>query len=167
MTVRRHYTFALAFALALGGAACSGDDHDHEHGVEEEFCEHFQDGPFQTVTASLDAAGAPDATFEHTRVNITLTATTGGNGGYVAFEADEEAEFIFALSAEAPLVLSQGGTVVDREATEANDFCTEVVRMDTYDLEAGTYQVWIGPTAESTIGFGFEEAGGEHDHDHE
>ena len=156
-----------AFALALiFGTACGGGE--EEHGVEAEFCEHFKEGPFQTVTAAATAADAPEATFEHTRVNVTLTSTTGGNGGFIHIESEEAHELILAISADVPMkVFTTDGTEVAAEATEGNDECTEVVRMQTFDFEMARYNIQFGPTSETMIGFGFEEAGEEHDHDHE
>lgn len=170
----KRFTRTAPAVLAAGLlAACGGDDDEHgenEHGLEEEFCEHFQNGPFQSVTASGDAEGAPDATFEHTRIDVTLTSTTGGMmGGWVHFETDEAGEFVIATSnAQVPMAVvhHEDGEEVTPERTETGDECGEVAMMNTYDLEMGRYDIWFGPTSESEVGMGFEEAGG-HDHDHE
>jgi hypothetical protein len=168
---------ALIAGLAFGLAAC-GDEHDHDdhdHGADvevdphEEACEHMAEAAGATVTA-VDPEGdgtLEDVTIEHARVEIELVAVTGGNGGDVAFTADEDNEFFFFLSADVPFaVFDASDAEVDIEVTEDVAECGDVAVAHTLDLAVGTYTLRFGPTTEDSVGFVFEEAGA-HAHDHE
>jgi len=148
--------------------ACGGDD-DHNHGEEDvaaELCEHAKDGPFQTVTAGADAAGAASASFEHTSVTVTLTDYMSQKGGCVSVDVEAEGELILAVNdAAVSMALSDAsGTAIAAEKTETITDCTELARMDTFDVAAGTHTICFGPTALTELRFGFEE-GGAHDHE--
>ena len=166
----------IVFGLSFAAAGCGDDDDDdngspmmnpppEEESVEEELCEHAQDGPFQFVTAALMEAGASDATFEHTRINVTLTATSGQFGGWIAFDAEEAGDLVLGFGEDVPIRLVQASDSqeLSPESSEAGTECPEVVRLDTFEVEVGTHNLWFGPTDSSTVGFGFES--GEHDHD--
>ncbi len=153
---------ALAIFAATSITGC-GDDHDEHHGgAAEEACEHTKEGPFQDVTATAAADGAPSATFAHTAVRITLVDDADDNtkkSGYVTFEADEAAEFAFFLSADVPMAIMDANSA-DVEIEESADVaeCTEVAKQHNADLEVGTYTLKIGPTTESTVSLVVEEA---------
>ncbi len=147
--------------------ACGGSDDDHgEEDVAAELCEHAQDGPFQTVTAGADAAGAVSASFEHTNVTVTLTDFMSQKGGCVSVDVEAEGELILGVSdADVAMALSDAsGTAIAAEKTETITDCTEMARMDTFDVAAGTHTLCFGPTALTELRFGFEE-GGEHAHE--
>ncbi len=175
-----NWTKILMVAFVLMGAVACGDEDDHDnnhdnhnnennHNLEEEACEHMADGPFESVTATTDAASGPSIAVEHSRVDVTLV--DDGNGmftGFVTFPAGEEAEFAFFLSADVPFTITDsGGTEVAAEETNGPlDACaTDVLASMVYDLEVGTYTIEIGPTSETEVGIVHEEAGGEHDHE--
>lgn len=158
-----------ALTLSLAGFACGDDDTTdpvEEHTTEEEFCEHFVEGPFQAVSASALAATAPDAVFEHARVDVTLTATTSGYLGWVALTPDEETEIVLGVGSDMPVQLWVDGstTAVEVEETTVGTVCAEVVRLYTFDVQPVKHVLRFGPTAEGTVSFGLEEAG--HDHEH-
>ena len=157
--------FALLATPMISGC---GDDHDHEdHSAAEEACEHTKEGPFQDVTATAAADGAPSATFAHTAVRITLVEDADDNtqnSGYVTFAADEAAEFAFFLSADAPLaIMDANSAAVEIEESADVAECTEVAKQHNADLTVGTYTLKIGPTTETSISLVVEEANHEGD----
>ncbi|MCB9538303.1 MAG: hypothetical protein H6704_18795 [Myxococcales bacterium] len=162
---------ALALcAAALAVTACD-DDHgdDHDHGGEtlaDEACEHTTEGPYRDVTATVDAADGPVASFEHTGVRIALVDVMGGKGGFVTFESAEAADFTFFLSANVPLTLQDAtGAPVAIEDTADVDACAEVAVQYTAELEVGTYRLSFGPTEATTVTLVAEAAGEAHDHE--
>lgn len=161
----RYISGAAVAAAALTLAACGGDDDDHGgEDIQAEFCEHAQNGPFQMVTATSSAADAPEATFEHTAITVTLTDYQGMMGGCVHIEADEAGELIFAVSDDsANMVIMMDGNTLTPEKSEAITDCTELASMDTYDVSAGRHEICFGPTSLTSVVFGFEE--GSHDHE--
>lgn len=178
----RRNTF-LTLALSLSLFACGEDDDSKDNdghggnGAEmsalevaiEEACEHSADGPFENVTATPAADGAPSITFEHSRVDVALDASGDAPGGYVTFESGEVAEYWFLLSENVPLeVAAADGTILMAEDTEMVDACSEIQVAHLFDLEVGTYTLKIGPGSASTMSLGFviEEAG-EHGEGHE
>lgn len=168
----RRIHLSLPLFAALGLAACGGDDdHDHDHeDVASELCEHAQSGPFQTVTTSSTAEGAPSATFEHTSITLTLVAYEGDSGGCVTLDVDEAGEIGLAVSdADVTMTLRDAaGAEIAAEKTESIDACAEIARMDTFDVSAGAHSVCFGPTSRTEVRFGFEELShSDHDHDHE
>ncbi len=134
-----------------------------EHGsIVEEACEHTADGPFEDVVATGDAASAPDVTLEHTAVRIALDAASGTEPAFVKFSADDDAEFVFFLSADIPFAMTSSvGETVTPEETVAVDECSEVAVQHTFDLEVGTWTIALGPTSEDEVSLVFEEAGHE------
>ena len=179
---RARHLAAAAAALAL--AACGGDDHDHDHvhdhghgdsleAVEGHMCEHFQSGPFEMVTATGEATGAPSATFEHTRVNVSLPAGAGGmNEGWIHMDSEAPGEVLIGFSQDVPVEYRHDGGAVAPERSMMGTACGELVMLHVLDVHMGRYDIRIGPTSEDTIGFGFEalgghDHGGDHDHDHD
>ena len=157
--------FALLATPVISGC---GDDHDHgDHSAAEEACEHTKEGPFQDVTATAAADGAPSATFAHTAVRITLAEDADDNtkfSGYVTFAADEVAEFAFFLSADVPLAITDASdAAVEIEESADVAECTEVAKQHNADLEVGTYTLKIGPTSETSVSLVVEEANHEGD----
>lgn len=158
----------LALALATTGCGDDEHEHDHEHSLEEEGCEHLVEGPFEPITALADSAGTlPNAAIEHTSVQISLVPVTGGNGGFVAFEAEADGDYLFFLDTNVPArFLDSAGAVVPIEATEiGSELCTEIAVIYTVELEVGTYTIQLGPTAATTVSIVHEEASGEHTHE--
>ena len=161
-----NWTKLLILSFVLAGTLACGDEHDHDHdgeSAEEEACEHMADGPFESVTATTDATGAPSIAIEHTRVNVALV--DDGNGeysGFVSFPAGEATEIQFFMSADVPVAITDadGNALVAQETGGASDLCpANVLASAVYDLEVGTYTIQIGPTSESEIGIAHEEAG--------
>ena len=154
---------ALAIFAATSITGCGDDHDDHDnHGPAEEACEHTKEGPFEDVTATAAADGAPSATFAHTAVHITLVEDADDNtkkSGYVTYNADEAAEFAFFLSVDVPMTITDAnGAAVEIEESADVAECTEVAKQHNADLEIGTYTLKIGPTTESMISLVVEEA---------
>lgn len=150
------YVLSLALAcLALTG--CDDHDHDHEHnhggeGLAAEACEHSADGPFQDVTATADASGAPSVTFEHTAVRIALTDFGGSKGGIVEYNASAAGDLAFFLSADIPVAFQDAdGNVLTIETSESVDACSEVAVQHIVEAEVGSVQVVLGPTDAETV----------------
>lgn len=159
-------------ALMLG--ACS-DDHDHDeeaHGsVNEEGCEHMAGGPSKAVTAALELTGTiPDATAEHTRIDVTLVdGFEGKKGGYVRYEAAETGDFAFFVDSDVAVALldDQGQPVAFEGAGAAVTECSEVALRYTAELTAGSsYRLKIGPTDAATARLVIEHDAGEEGHNH-
>lgn len=175
----RFLTITLSLAV-VGLSACGGDEHDHDHDHDHEggalagtlshICGHFAGGPFESVTSSLDQEMGPEATFPHTRVNIGLQATQGGNGGWVHIDSSEEAELVFGVSSNVDLMIVRHSddSSVAPEQTVTDTECAEMAVAHVVDLEAGRYDLYFGPTDATEVGWGFEEMEhDDHDHDHD
>lgn len=147
--------------LGLCSVGCGDSEETHEEeeaGVEEEACEHTQEGPFMDVTATPIPAGAPDVSTAHTAFRVALA--DGVN--HVSYQADEDAEFVFFLSADVPFEIV-GGEI---EETASGVDCPEHVAVHhTADLSVGTHILAIGPTDATEVLLVAEEVGTEHDHD--
>ncbi len=121
------------------------------------------EGPFEDVTATAVADGAPSATHEHTSVRISLVAdpdSPDDNIGYVTFAADAGADFAFFLSADVTFAIFDA---LDNEVPleESADVveCAEVAKEHVAELEVGTYTLWFGPTTETLVSLVVEETG--------
>lgn len=158
---------SCVMALSLVSGACSDehDEEDHGESIEDEGCEHIQEGPAKAVTASADTAQAPDATAEHTRIDLSLVDVEGGKGGAVQLVPDEAGDFYLFLSDDVSVTLTKAadGSVVTPELSEgAVEACAaEIPKHYVYDLEVGTYLLTVGPTTLDKVSFVFEHNAGE------
>ncbi len=146
-------------------------DVEDEHEVEAELCEHAADDDSAVAVTLVDSAddeNIASVAVEHARVDLTFSSSfTDGSGGYAEFEADEDGDFLFALTADVPLVVvGESGDVMPEETELGIEACTEIAVIHTFELEVGTHVLRFGPTTETSVGFLFEEAG-THDHEHE
>ncbi len=173
--------YALALSFLFTTTACGDEEnhdnheenhenHDSEENPHEEACLHMQNGPSEAITANAekDLSALPDATKEHTRVDITLvTGADFGedNGGYVRYEAEETGDYAIFVSADVALEITDGDTTIAfEEEGEAVTECTEVSVANLVELEAGkSYQIKIGPTSETEVRLVIEH--GEHEHE--
>lgn len=148
---------ALA-VFGLCGSGC-GDTEDApeeaEAGIEEEACEHTQEGPFVDVTASVEPADAPDVSTAHTAFRIALS----GGVTHVSYRAASDAEHVFFLSADVPFEVVDG----EIEETASGEECPEHVAVHhTADLSVGTHILAIGPTDVSEVLLVAEASADEH-----
>lgn len=169
---------ALLTSSLVVFAGC-GDDHDHDdhdhshdnnhnHSDEEEHaCVHFTGGPAVSVDAVATASETAPETFqEHTRIDITVP--DGADTAIVQWTAEEAGDFEFFLSKDVTFALMDGATALSAESSggPAKGCETAAVASYTFEVEAKTYMIQIGPgvTAGETISFVAEHAG-EHAHD--
>lgn len=184
MIVRTCFYSALILTLTLALAAACGDsggtasdasdvwsdaggtdtqhddsddnDHGHESDLAADACEHMQDGPAQAFNATADPAGAPDATVEHMRADVTLVDGDDGHTGYVTFTVEEGGDIAFFLN-QTPgfeLMDDTGATIAPEETWESVDDCEEVFEGHLYELAEGqTVTLAFGPTSLSTVSF--------------
>lgn len=147
----------LSSALFL---ACGGEEN-----ADVEACEHLQEGPASSVTASASGTGAPTVSNDHRRYDIALVDVTGGKGGSVSFAAAEATDYILFTSADVPVVVkdSNGQTVAFEATTKSSSECTEVKGRHTVPLTVGTYTLTFGPTTATSVSLVIEEAGGDHE----
>lgn len=163
--------FIAILSISMIVLAACGDDAESEPEVEEtpqgEACEHMVEGPAIEVEAADGVEAAPDATVEHTRVDLTLVDDgMGANAGYVTYAADETGEFyVFTSSDVAFSILDANENEVTIEATEAVGECDEVVQRHVVDLEVGTYTFFFGPTSDTAVSFVVEHAGEHEEHE--
>jgi hypothetical protein len=150
----------LSSALFLG---CGGD----KENADSEACEHLQEGPATSITATAAATGAPAVSNDHRRYDITLTDVTGGKGGTVSFAAAEAVDYILFTSADVPVIVKDtGGTTVAPEASvKSSSACTEIKGRHTVPLSVGTHTLTFGPTTATSVSLVIEEAGGDHEHE--
>jgi hypothetical protein len=126
-------------------------------------------GPEQALSLP-DLAGGEEGNIgqAHTRFDVTLFEDEGNRFGTVQYPVSEAGEYVFALSADVPLVLFDAESArvealaeqVDTSAC-ASDIATTVV----YDLDIGTYTVSFGPTSTELVSIVVERHDGDHDHD--
>jgi hypothetical protein len=165
-------TFGLLAVLTLSLAACGGDDDGGdeedmggEESIDVEGCEHLIEGPEVAVTATAETDGAPAVGDDHMRYDVTLVEVDGGNGGSVAFDADEASDFIFFLSADVDMTItdSEGAEVAIEESASSSPECEEIRGRHVAELEVGTNYLTFGPTDEAELSVVIEHA----DHEHE
>ena len=162
---------APVMILALLTALTLTSSCGHDHGsVLEEGCEHMEAGPNKAVTAAAASAGAPDATAEHTRIDLALVDVEGGKGGVVQVKPETAGEYYLFLSADVPVKLTKaadGSQVAPEKTLGAVAECTSAIpKHYVYDLAVGTYELTFGPTTQTSVRFVFERDAGEEGHDH-
>jgi hypothetical protein len=159
--------YLYILALVAGLAACSEDgstdDGATEPGLDEEACEHHEEGPYADVTAVPAPLNAPLASIDHTSVRIALAeGFEGARGGFVSVRAADDADFVFFLTEAVPFALVEGDVEVSEEGSAT---CPEVVAASHIaELAVGTHVVKIGPTDAASVSLVFEEIAGEHGH---
>lgn len=178
----RNLLFALATVGLLGGCvygdgvAEEGDEHGNntseEHTVIDEsvpyagVCGHFIDGPVKSLTAApsrddlLGIASTPLA-----RIDIALTDFEGQKGGYVAFEAAGETEYLFFLNQDVLIRAFKGD---DRSGFLPVDVfpggCDDLKAIRKVTFAKGTYHLLIGPTDHDELRLVTSSSATEHNH---
>lgn len=160
MTTTKLIRSMFAMALLFGTVAC--DSHDDED-LDEEGCEHLEEGPAVAVTAAADDVSAPAIADDHKRYDIALIDVAGGKGGKVKLEA-EAGDHIFFMNADAPLVvkaLATGAAVAPEEVAKSSATCAAIKARYVIAFPAsGTYVLDFGPTTLTAVGVVIEP----HDH---
>ncbi|WIG96570.1 hypothetical protein [Myxococcus sp. SDU36] len=157
---------AFLLSTALVSAGCGDDDHPEEEGVDAEACEHLQEGPATTVTATLGTDAAPAIRADHRRYDITLADGPDGKQGAVSFAASEAADYVIYTNADVPLSITtaSGEAVEIEESTSSSEGCTDIKGRHVVPLAVGTHILTFGPTSTATVSVIVEES---HDHGHE
>jgi hypothetical protein len=167
--MNKEYAMRKATLLALvmlSLAACGGDDStEEEESIDVEGCEHLIEGPEVPVTATATSDGAPSVADDHMRYDVTLVEVDGGNGGAVAFDADEATDFVFFLSADVDMAITDSGDqeVAIEESATSSPECEEIRGRHVAELTVGTHYLSFGPTPEEQVSVVIEHA----DHGHE
>src|SRR5690606_39011338 len=119
----RAMTILSALFLIPAAAACG---HDDPH-PDAEGCEHLEEGPYATVTASAARdATAPMVAADHKAYTVTLPA---GAVGHVAFPAAEAADYVVFLDRPVPFaVFDAAGAPVALEASETSSPACAAIR---------------------------------------
>ncbi|NOK38679.1 hypothetical protein D7W79_42210 [Corallococcus exercitus] len=158
---------ALLLSTALLAAGCGSDDAEEEGHVDEEGCEHLQEGPAVNVTAAVSGTG-PAVSNNHTRYDIALVDVAGGKGGAVSFAVSEATDYVLFTSATVPVKVTNGSgaTVEFEESATSSTLCTDIQGRYVVPLTVGTHTLTFGPSTLSSVSLVIEESG-EHDHDHE
>ena len=147
----------LSSALLAG---CGGEKNE----ADIEGCEHLQEGPAASVTATAAASGAPAVSNDHKRYDISLPAGSGGNVGSVSFAAAEASDYVFFLGSNVALKVTSasGETVTFEESATRSAACTAIKGRYVAPLQVGTYTLTFGPTSESSASLVIEETAHEH-----
>ena len=143
----------LSSALLAG---CGGEKNE----ADVEGCEHLQEGPAASVSATASASGAPAVSNDHKRYDISLPAVSGGNNvGSVSFAAAEASDYVFFLGSNVTLKVTNasGETVTFEESATSSTECTNVKGRYVAPLQVGTYTLTFGPTSESSVSLVIEE----------
>ena len=108
----------LLSACLLSSALLAGCNGEEKNEADVEGCEHLQEGPAASVSASASASGAPAVSNDHKRYDITLPAGSGGNVGSVSFAAAEATDYVFFLGSNVTLKVtnSSGQEVMFEES---------------------------------------------------
>lgn len=152
---RQAVRLALVLGACVAWAACADDggttDPDAE--LEADVCEHFELGPFGSVTAGADAASAADITGTHTRWELTLADAGGGAfGGHVTIAVDAAAAYRIYLSADVDVALSDAtGAAVAATKKTGSDACPTIGASFVATLGVGTYTLAISGGSAATV----------------
>jgi hypothetical protein len=96
------------------------------------------------------------------RYDVTLTAITGGNGGFVSFASAEAVHYAFFLDAPVAFAVQDGSgaTVPIEESATSSPECSDIRGRHVVDLGVGTFFLSLGPATESEVSIVIEESGG-------
>ncbi len=142
-------------------SAC-GDEDDtsepHEETLEEHFCVHFEEGPFEDAVTSLDEA--PNIAIPHTVVRLSLTESSeSGNFTGIGTFAVENAGTVAIATGENASFAVENAAQEEQSSTEAfvsTGVCSSLAQWNLFELQVGTYAVNITSTeAEISILIGF------------
>jgi len=121
-------------------------------------CWHVTNGPFGTVTASLERQPRVDAF--HTYYTVKLRPEGGQYVGTFNFKGYATGDFVVYLSdARVPVSVHEAGRLVEPLATAPipSDVCTGLVHMVGYELTNQVqYTVTFGPTSRAEVGLVIE-----------
>ncbi len=152
---KRTARLALVLGACVAWAACADDGEtvDPDAVLEADVCEHFEQGPFGSATAGVDAASAADITGTHTRWDLTLADTGGGAfGGYATIAVDAAAAYRIYVNADVELAIRDAtGAAVAATKKTGSDACPTIGASFVATLGVGTYTLAISAGSATTV----------------
>lgn len=151
----------LAILAAILSTACPGPKDDP---ADVEGCEHLEEGPAVSVTASADGGTAPAIRSDHKRYDVQLVDVAGGKGGRVTFAPSAAGDYVFFLDADvaAKFLDSAGAEVAVERSEKSTPTCVAVKGRHQLALGVGTYRLSLGPGSVESVGIVVEPAAHEH-----
>jgi hypothetical protein len=158
MKMKRFSAVLLSVALLAG---CG------EETIDVDACEHLQEGPASTITASANETGAPLVSNDHRRYDISLIDGTDGKGGSVSFAVTEANNYTLFLNGEVKVNLkdANGQRIEVVASGTGSSECSEIKRLHMFELPVGTYSLTFGPTTAGSVSLVIVEAAHEDDHE--
>ena len=166
--ITAHCALITVLSMAMFLIAC-GDDDKGEESLEAEACRHAADGPVASLTAaSLSEFQPPDATAEHTRIDLTLPSDDeAGFHGTIGYLAREHAHYQFYVSQDLDMVITHvSGQIMTPEAIEVVGRCTELAVVYTVELLRGAYLVQLSSDEHEMVSLVVENQGDTHAQGH-
>ncbi len=143
MSPTRHTPLVTSLAVVLlFASACHDHAEDPMADAVVEACAHLRDGPAQAHTLAKTAAGAPDLTSEHQRLDLTFVDLGDGSlGGHGLWKSGAAGDVVLLLSADVPVLITDAaGATVTAETTQASPAgCAEAAVVHRFELGVGTY----------------------------
>ncbi|EYF01669.1 hypothetical protein [Chondromyces apiculatus] len=180
--------FAMILLSSLALVACGGDDDGDDgssgtnqttgssstssstddHAVDDHVCEHLEEGPFEDITATETATGAPELAETHVAYKITLPDNgVGGFQGVVTYRVAQAADLAFIATADIAVTVQDGaGDLLSAEDTCRGSSCSETCSLmqskQVFPMDGAIYTLTIGPTSMDSVIILVEEAAHEH-----
>ena len=137
-----------AVLLSVALLVCCG-----EETIDSDACEHIQEGPASSITASASETGAPPVSNDHRRYDISLIDRAEGKGGSVSFAVAEANDYTLFLNGEVPVNLkdANGQRLEVVASGTGSSECSEIKRRHLFELAVGTYSITFGPTPAGSV----------------
>lgn len=123
---------------------------DGRQSLDEEGCDHLQQGPFVDITAGADTTSATEIKADHKAYRVGLTA---GQAGFVKLVTSAMGDHVLFLDANLTLELqdAQGTALSITSSATSIAACAEVKGWHIFELPgAGTYLLKLGPGPDTT-----------------
>ncbi len=169
--IKKLSVVCIVFILMLGCNQSTKVEEPHSHHKVFETLEHavphMTGGPVKDYTATATSPG-PKVGFEHTRLDVSLPATTGGYGGYIHFVPDEAGEMVAMSNIPITVAFYNGGVELEIEQTitakEIQDSVgtSAIQQAWVFDAPAGDNVIKIGPVTVDSVKIIVEELGHGH-----
>jgi hypothetical protein len=158
MQMNRFSAVLLSVALLVG---CG------EETIDSDACEHIQEGPASSITASANETGAPLVSNDHRRYDLSLINGAEGKGGSISFAVAEANDYTLFLNGIVPVNLkdANGQRIEVVASGTGSSECSEIKRRHMFALAVGTYSITFGPAAEGSVSLVIVEAAHEPDNE--
>ncbi|MBT9559293.1 MAG: hypothetical protein IV100_24880 [Myxococcales bacterium] len=105
--------------------------------IAADLCEHATEGPFKALTASVDAASAPEAYFSHTFLTVTGSGSPGRQ--YIKLSVSDAGEHVIGAAGVGGLTLTDAtGTAITIDDETAVTACDGIETAYHVSLGIGT-----------------------------